>query len=779
MKKIVVLVLFLKFVFAVSYTNSEKEFLKNHPVIYFSAMEYWPIDESGNSIHTNYMNLLNKYGHLNIQPVFYKYWSDGFEAAKSGKTLGIMALSFSENREKFFFYTPAYNYNPYYLVVKKESKIKSFKDLKDKRVFVAKKSIIREILKNEHLNIVYTKTPYKDLSEGKIDAVLTFYMPKTEFVKNLRVTKVFIDKSGEEHIGINKHYPKLYSIIMKVIKEIPYEEIEKIKEKYYYNPMPPVSVITPKVTLKELINPMDIALVVMTILFLFVIAYLYITKKYLNLKLKKFLIGIFSIEALILGMIVYEIVMLNYYSNKILQVKSRSFNELFLTDKIQEAIFNLNNEFLRKNKHKYSQYNQLFKGEIKAENLKVLNHTLKYYLTPKFFHPSTLSKVAKLQILLNKLIYLQKNVLLRKFDESIYRHNFIYLIKQIELIRNYIKNENDKEISLIKDKIRYQFMLLVAIALIFFLANILLFIMIKKKIYTPINYLIGVIQNRKDGKEIKKKSFYNDEMGEMIKEFFSLQNQLNSTINELKEHKKNLEKKVKEEVEKRTYQEEILLKQSRLALMGEMIDAIAHQWKQPLSLINLYIYKLKRENNPSVNQTSMNIKSQLDYMVETLSEFRNFFKDNKKKEYFCISEVVNKTLLLLKDELIKNSIQIKTHFNPDFCIEGILNEFQHLLIVIITNAKEVFLERGKKERIIKISTKEDKDFYYLEIEDNAGGIDEGIKDTIFDLNFTTKKDGSGVGLYLANQIAIKHTGILYVQNSKNGAKFIFKIRKRG
>jgi len=189
MKNIILFLTSISLLFGIEYSKKEKEFLKNHPVIYFSAMEYWPIDKCGNSLHTNYIKLLNKYGHLNIQPIYYKYWAEGFEAAKEGKTFRIMALSHSKKREKFFFYTPTSNYHPYYLIVKKESPVKEFKDLKNKNVYIAEKSIIREKLKNAPFKIVDSKEPYKDLAKGKIDAILAFYMPPNKYVKIFRTTK--------------------------------------------------------------------------------------------------------------------------------------------------------------------------------------------------------------------------------------------------------------------------------------------------------------------------------------------------------------------------------------------------------------------------------------------------------------------------------------------------------------------------------------------------------------------------------------------------------------
>ena len=125
----------------------------------------------------------------------------------------------------------------------------------------------------------------------------------------------------------------------------------------------------------------------------------------------------------------------------------------------------------------------------------------------------------------------------------------------------------------------------------------------------------------------------------------------------------------------------------------------------------------------------------------------------------------------------KNKIEIYQDIQKDFCINGIENEFEHLLITLLTNAKDIFNERDIKDRKIKIITKEDEEFYYLEMIDNAGGVPEATKDKIFKLNYTTREKGTGVGLYLANQIAVKHLGVLGVENIEGGAKFYFKVRK--
>ena len=782
MKKLISFILLFSFLFGIQYTKKEREFLKNNPVIYISAMNYWPTDKNGESIHTNYMKLLNKYGNLNLQPVFYRYWSDGFNDAKEGVTYGIMALSYSKNRTKYFYYSKPYNYNPYYLLVNKNSNISSINDLKNKTVHVAKNSILREVLKNSKFKIINAKNSYEQLAKGKIDAILLFYVPKTKYLNQFKIIKTFINKAGEEHIGINKKYPELYSIIKKTMEVIPYSEIEKIRAITYKKQMQAIQVLQPEIKLSDLITKQDIILILLLLVGLGILLYFLLTKKFLNLQIKQFLISIFIFEIFILGFILYEILVFNYYSNKILEIKSKSFNSLYLTDKIENQVLQLDEFFKRAYTQHKNYINKLFANHYPiSSNLLVENQPLKNLLVTKNFTRTELTSFAYIQKLLDELLNIQKQVLQNKLNQSIYHQKVLYLLCEFKNLKTIIKNENENEILIIKKKLKYQFLLLLFSIGMFIIESILVFIMIRKKIYNPIKYLTQVIQSCKQGNFIEKKElYYKDEFGALIDRFFSLQEQLNQKITELKLHKQNLEKEVKEEVEKRIYQEKILLKQSKMAMMGEMIDAIAHQWKQPLSTISLGVQILELEKNEittkDLEQTVNMINMQITHMVTTLDEFREFFRDDKDKQVFCMSKVVKKVLSLLKDELLKNNISIETKIEKDFCISGIQNEFEHLLITLLTNAKDIFKERDISKRKIKIITRNDDKYYYLEVIDNAGGVPESIIDKIFELNFTNREGGTGVGLYLASQIATKHLGSLEVENVEGGAKFFFKVR---
>ncbi len=247
---------------------------------------------------------------------------------------------------------------------------------------------------------------------------------------------------------------------------------------------------------------------------------------------------------------------------------------------------------------------------------------------------------------------------------------------------------------------------------------------------------------------------------------------------------KELAIRVKLEVEKKT-QEAMLAQTSKLALMGEMIDSIAHQWKQPINALSIYIGMLEDDFDEGfVDKAYMtkfhgDIQKQLLHMTSTLSEFRTFFKPDKHREKFSVKSAIDSVLVLIKDEFIKNQIEIVLEFKDDFIIDGFINEFKHLIINILNNAKDAYIERNLKSRVVEFKIFSDEKYHYLEIIDRAGGIPDEVLPNIFKANFTTKSEGkgSGIGLYMSSQIALKHQGELSAQNVENGAKFIFKKQK--
>jgi len=235
------------------------------------------------------------------------------------------------------------------------------------------------------------------------------------------------------------------------------------------------------------------------------------------------------------------------------------------------------------------------------------------------------------------------------------------------------------------------------------------------------------------------------------------------------------------------HKDEFLLQQSRLAQMGEIVDSIAHQWLQPINIIRMDTNNLLLKNilgSIDVNFIEDYTKSQfkqIDFMVETLREFRNFMRPSISSQLVSYNKMLKSVLLLLDNHIRKNNIQIKLDINENHKVQVVVNEFKHILINIINNAVDAFNENGSdyKNRILSFKTSIKNDNMILNICDNAGGIDPQIIKQIFNSNVTTKsKDkGTGMGLYLSYLIIKKNNGKIGAKNCDNGACFKISIKK--
>ena len=249
------------------------------------------------------------------------------------------------------------------------------------------------------------------------------------------------------------------------------------------------------------------------------------------------------------------------------------------------------------------------------------------------------------------------------------------------------------------------------------------------------------------------------------------------------EYKLKLEQTVAQKVELLRQKDKILEHQSKLAAMGDMIDAIAHQWKQPINVIKLntdmlgYDYKDGILDDRVLETFQNSVYFQINHMVETLEEFRSFLRPNKSTKEFTVVDTINSALLLIKDELIKNNIDIKLEVLDDIIIDGIENEFIHVVLNIINNSKDAFIEKNIQEKEIKIILKKEQNKRIIMICDNAGGIPSELINKIFEAHITTKDmaTGTGIGLYMSKQIIEKIGAKIKVENKNNGACFTISI----
>lgn len=259
---------------------------------------------------------------------------------------------------------------------------------------------------------------------------------------------------------------------------------------------------------------------------------------------------------------------------------------------------------------------------------------------------------------------------------------------------------------------------------------------------------------------------------------------------ELKDLNKNLEQRVRDEVELNKQNEQQLIQQSRLAQMGEMISMIAHQWRQPLGAISstsidlqmkleLEAFDLEEKKerqkfldyfNNSLNEINIFVQN----LTTTINDFRNFYKPNKESATIKLENVILKSLSIMKASLVNDNIKIIQEYNSEGEIELYDSELIQVILNILKNAQDNFIEKEIKEPYIKISTENRT----ISICDNGGGIAEDIIEKIFDPYFSTKdeKNGTGLGLYMSKTIIEEHhNGSLIVENRDDGTCFVIEL----
>ncbi len=276
--------------------------------------------------------------------------------------------------------------------------------------------------------------------------------------------------------------------------------------------------------------------------------------------------------------------------------------------------------------------------------------------------------------------------------------------------------------------------------------------------------------------EINKK---NEELEQLNK---SLEDKVNEKTAELLTLNASLEKRIRQEVEKNREHEHIMFQQGRLASMGEMLSNIAHQWRQPLNNVGLFVQDIRETYGTDeftrdyINTTTNSCMTIIQHMSKTIDNFRDFFKPNKDNTVFNINSQIEHSLTLLRASLENSRIEIIEEYGETGDILGIPGEFAQVLVNIITNSKDALTQHRKDNRFIRITTRSQKGYATAEIEDNGGGISYDIAEKIFEPYFTTKDEGkgTGIGLYFSKTIIEKNLGgNIIFSNTDSGV--IFKI----
>ena len=232
-----------------------------------------------------------------------------------------------------------------------------------------------------------------------------------------------------------------------------------------------------------------------------------------------------------------------------------------------------------------------------------------------------------------------------------------------------------------------------------------------------------------------------------------------------------LMQKVKEEEEKSRVTKELMYQQSRLAQMGEMLSMIAHQWRQPLSAITAAAgalslkAQLKNLDEKTAIELSNKIQQFSQHLSKTIDDFRGFFKSNKLKTITTFKKIVEDVSNIVKSSIENSSIDFIIEVKDDKEFETYENELKQVVLNLIKNSEDALKDGNVENPLIYVVV----DGYKVSVYDNAGGISEDIMDKIFDPYFSTKtkKDGTGLGLYMSKTIVEDHCGgVLKVENSE-------------
>jgi len=272
---------------------------------------------------------------------------------------------------------------------------------------------------------------------------------------------------------------------------------------------------------------------------------------------------------------------------------------------------------------------------------------------------------------------------------------------------------------------------------------------------------------------------FNDEK---IIGYFSIREDITAK-KEVENFNDTLSSKIDAAVLENQKKDQLLLQQSKLAAMGEMMGAIAHQWRQPLNSLSIKLQFIEDDFEDGMideiylkSYTKEGMKL-VTFMSKTIDDFRNFFNIDKIKTHFDAHEKIEDTINILYAQLEKHDVKIKVSKNT-FSIFGHASEFQQVILNIVNNAKDALVEKSIKDGQINIEIESNENEGFIKISDNAGGIESNVIDRIFEPYFTTKEQGkgTGIGLYMSKMIIEDNmNGNLDVHPFKDGVVFIIKL----
>lgn len=796
-------------------TLEEKNYIKNSIIKVHNELNWPPFNYNINGkamgYSIDYMNLLASKVGLTIEYISGPNWNDFLEMIKENKIDVILNIGKTENREKYLNFTTPYAKTFDTVFTKKDiNNFKNLDDFKGKNLAVIKGFYEEELLKRYYPNINLilvedSMTGLKKLAYGEVDGFIDNFMVANYFMENSLLSNLkaaFEIKDNRfnlnMHLATNKNNKLLQEILEKAEKEITLEEKFELKKKWRNTndieskstiplSMEEEDYLSTKKIITMCVDPdwepfevldkngkhvgiaADIIKLISSRLKIELkiiptktweesiqfskakkcdlMSFLNETpqrKEWLN-----FTEPIFKDPNVIIGRLDSDIIKdLSKIKASIAIPKGTAMYERFQKDFPKLIIIPVNSE------------NEAFKlVEEKKADLTVRSIIISAFNIKEkgFFNLKILNQPENYENHLRIGVIKDEPILKDILNKAI-----------VTLTKEDIQNIVNKWVAIKYEKVEdYTYLWL----LIAFIIILLVFFLYRQYLLKHNN---NFLQN-----EVLKRTQQLETSNQILKEKKNELNKLNSS----------LEEKVKDEVEKNKLFQEKLFKADKLASMGEMISNIAHQWRQPLSIISTVAtgIKIQKEfgtlKDEELVQNMDLINKNTQYLSETINDFRNFIKGDRKIKNYDLSTTINNFIHIIESTIKIDNINIILNLEKDIKIDGYPNELIQCLINIFNNSKDAFKEIKQENPLIFISTSLQNDNLTIRIKDNAGGIPQNIISKIYDPYFTTKhkSQGTGLGLHMTyklidegmhGKIEAQNVEFEYENKIYKGAEFI-------
>jgi len=789
-----------------NFTSIEKEYISSRTITFGMIGDYYPFSfkEDGKITGFSYdfINLIIKKSGLKIN-IEIDNWSNTLTKFKTKEIDLIDVISYNKERELFTNFSQVYFEIPNVIFARKGdfNNYEGLESLKNKKVGITKDIYYYKTLKDlnlfELVEFKNSKDKMKSLAYGKVDAIFNNLISGQKYIKrgaysNIKVLDELdstIVKKEDLRLGVKKEDKVLFSIINKSMKSITIEEKEKIYNKWFGTNIQTKRVkYTLKLTnnekeylkekkhIKMCIDPNWMPFeqfdkngnhIGMTA------DYYNIFKKHLNIDIKviktetwiESLSGIQSRKCDILSLAMETPARkkyLNFTSPyiKIPLVIATKLDVPFIDniEAIKDKRIGITKgyAFVELLRNKYKNLNIVEVDNIDEGLKKVNQGKLFGYIgtlaTISYQFQQGLSGELKIAGKMGENWELgigvrQDDTILLNILEKVVKS--LDAQKQQQILNNWIsiKYENHLDYTLI-----WQILIVVTILFLLFIYR---------------EYIL-----KKSNARLQKIVF--------------------EKTQDLQKLNDNLELRIKKEVEKNFHIQEKLFKSEKLASMGEMIGNIAHQWRQPLSVISTGATGMRVHKELGVLKDDEFYKicdavnDNAQYLSKTIDDFTNFIKGDRVKMVFSLERSIHSFLSLVNGFVVSSNIPVVLDLDKSIKLFGYENELIQCLINIFNNSQDALLENNKKEKLIFISTKQNDEKILIKIKDNAGGIQEDVISRIFEPYFTTKhkSQGTGLGLHMAYNLivdgmngTIEAKNVNYKYNEKRylGAEFIITL----